>query len=713
MRYIATFLPHLADPASMLTPLTSKEFNKEFPEWTSEHQQAFDRIKQLATSTAALAPMHTSEGDKIFVTTDASEVGTGAVLSVGKDWKTARPIAYDSTQLNSAERNYPVHEKELLAIVRALKKWCYYLLGAPFMVYTDHRTLEYFQTQKDFSRCQVRWSELFLQYDFEIVYLKGSDDEVADVLSHVECAAADIAPTCAVIALAEAALVAPVTTIAMGDEMLHRIKAVYETDEWCVKLRGNLASMDGIGAREEDGLLYVGLRLVVPNTKDVRETLYRLAHDALGHFGLDKAYGTLCDSYYWPNMRRQLEGAYVPGCDVCQQNKSATAKPAGPLHPLPVSDQRFDSVAIDFVGPLPEEEGFNGIMTMTNRLGAADMQIVPVRMDMDAKRYTAVFFEKWFCENRLPLEIVSDRDKLFTSKFWKELHRIASMKLKMSTAFHPETDGASERTNKTMVQTLRYLVNCEQQGWVKVLPYVRFVMMNTVNALTGISPFYLKTGRSPRLIPPLGVRPPLAANEDPETSVACAFEFLDSLTHTIAEARDGLIATKTRQAHHANQHRHCDDLFKVGDRVMLKTDNQRARYRAQDPSRTAKLFPCYRGPYAIIHAFPERSEYTLAMPDSPQTFPGFHASKLAQYRENDDEEFPGRHMDRPGPVDADADVFEVEHIVDARCHRVSWRYLVEFVGYGQEDQHWITRTALRRTVPNVVADWERTHPQLA
>lgn len=144
---------------------------------------------------------------------------------------------------------------------------------------------------------------------------------------------------------------------------------------------------------------------------------------------------------------------------------------------------------------------------------------------------------------------------------------------------------------------------------------------------------------------------------------------------------------------------------------MLKTDNQRAEYRAQDPTRTAKLFPRYRGPYTIIRAFPERSEYTLAMPDSPTTFPGFHASKLSRYRENDDEMFPGRHVERPAALNDQGNEFEVEKIVDERRRGTGWQYLVQFVGYGQEDQRWIARTMLRRTAEEVVVEWEETHPK--
>jgi hypothetical protein len=153
VRYIATFLPHWAEHTAVLTPLTNKECNKRFPAWSATHQNAFEAIKALVVSHECLTVIdHTSPGDnKIFVTCDASDLRTGAVLSWGPSWESARPVAFDSMQLKDVQKNYPVHEKEMLAIVHALKKWRSDLLGSQFIVYTDHQTLENFDTQKDLS----------------------------------------------------------------------------------------------------------------------------------------------------------------------------------------------------------------------------------------------------------------------------------------------------------------------------------------------------------------------------------------------------------------------------------------------------------------------------------------------------------------------------------------------------------------------------------
>jgi RNase H-like domain found in reverse transcriptase len=151
------------------------------------HQTAFEAIKALVVSADCLTTIdHENLGDnKIFMTCDASDWRTGGTLSFGPTWETACPIAFDSMQLKDVEKNYPVHEKELLAIIQALKKWHSDLLGTHFYVYMDHRTLENFNAQKDLSQRQLRWQEFLSQYDMMITYIRGEDNTVADALSRL------------------------------------------------------------------------------------------------------------------------------------------------------------------------------------------------------------------------------------------------------------------------------------------------------------------------------------------------------------------------------------------------------------------------------------------------------------------------------------------------------------------------------------------------
>ncbi|KAG5725077.1 hypothetical protein E4T56_gene10250 [Termitomyces sp. T112] len=589
-QYLSPFIPALAEHTSVLSPLTAKEYDKNFPAWTEDHQRAFDAIRHMVT-----------------------------------DLETLTVIDYEDTTkkifLNAAQRNYPTHERELLAIVKALEKWRTSLLGVKFEVYTDHRTLEYFQSQKQMSQHQSRWAMFLADFDFEIVYIRGKDNSAADALSRMPVATPDAGLAACTLAYTRSppkrtTLAAGALHIETEGTLLKEIIAGYGEDPFAQQVREGITKGSIVGATAEDGLIYLGHRLLVPNSTHIRKLLYNLAHDTLGHYGFEKSYAALRDSYYWPHMRRDLEHAYIPSCGPCQRNKDRTTKPVGPLHPLPVPDNHLSVMGIDFIGPLPEEDGKDTIMTMTDLLGA-EVCLAGTHSKDTAAQIALVLFNEWYCENGLMTQIVSDQDHLFVSDVWKELHKLTGVKLKMSTSYHPETDGGSERLNKTVVQAIRYLVDRNQKGWLATLPRVRFAIMNTVNSSTGFSPFQLKTGRSPRVIPPLASLP-IRASKEKRT----AHELIEKLQTDMKEAQDNLLAAKVRQAYHTNAGRADEEAYEVGDLVMLAMKHRRQVYMRKGHKRVAKFMPRHDGPYEIVTAFPEKSEYTLRLPNDKQhTFP--------------------------------------------------------------------------------------------
>jgi RNase H-like domain found in reverse transcriptase len=158
---MSAFLLDLARHTGVLTALTTKAAKKNFPSWTDEHQQAFNSIKKIMTSWDCLTMINfdTMPENKIYVTTDASDTCSRALLSFRPTWEKAHPVAFDLMTFKGAKLNYPVHKKELLAVIQALKKWRSDLVGSPFFVFTDHKTLKNFNTQKDLSWRQARWME--------------------------------------------------------------------------------------------------------------------------------------------------------------------------------------------------------------------------------------------------------------------------------------------------------------------------------------------------------------------------------------------------------------------------------------------------------------------------------------------------------------------------------------------------------------------------
>ena len=242
--------------------------------------------------------------------------------------------------------------------------------------------------------------------------------------------------------------VSTVLSLAMDMSVLMDICASYLLNSLCTKIVNSKAT----GVKNVDGLWYIGSHLVIPWYKDLQENLFCMSHDCLGHFRTDKSYATLCDSYYWPNMQQDLEMVYVLGCIDCQKNKSQTTKPARPLHPLPVLDKQGDSVAIDFMGPLPIDRGFNMICSMTDHLGS-DIQLIPTISMLTADGMALLFFNHWYCKNGPLLMTICDWNKLFISLFWKVLYKLIGVSVKMSSAYHPETDGVSEWMNNTVNQS--------------------------------------------------------------------------------------------------------------------------------------------------------------------------------------------------------------------------------------------------------------------
>jgi hypothetical protein len=167
--------------------------------------------------------------------------------------------------------------------------------------------------------------------------------------------------------------IASIFMIISDPKVIRCIKRGYHHNTWCAAILNDL--QHGVVDKKlnttlQHGLLFIGSRLIIPKYKNLQEHLYQLAHNNLRHFSAEKSYSVLRDDFYWPKMWKNLINSYIPSCPNCQCNKSLTKKPAGPLHPLPVPDHCFESVAMDFIGPLPINDSFDSIITITDHLGA-------------------------------------------------------------------------------------------------------------------------------------------------------------------------------------------------------------------------------------------------------------------------------------------------------------------------------------------------------
>lgn len=265
----------------------------------------------------------------------------------------------------------------------------------------------------------------------------------------------------------------------------------------------------------------------------------------------------------------------------------------------------------------------------------------------------------------------------------------------MSTAYHPQTDGASERTNKTVIQAIRFHVERNQKGWVRALPRVRFNIMNTINKSTGFTPFQLRFGRHPRLIPPL-------LPKDPKTPSSSAPQIaaqtvIERLNHDLWEAKDNLIKAKISQAQHANRSRLTNFPFELNQHVRLSTLHRRREYKSKDKRRVVKFMPRFNGPYRITAINPEHSTITLDLPHSTNVHPVFHTSEILPYIVNNDTLFPSRALHSPEPVIVDGNLEHfVDRILDQRKGRgrAGTQYLVRWRGQGPEEDIWLPHREL-------------------
>lgn len=207
--------------------------------------------------------------------------------------------------------------------------------------------------------------------------------------------------------------------------------------------------------------------LCVPRTKVDRRQLIEIvineAHLAIGHLGPQKTDEYIRRWYWWPTVGHDVH-KFCNSCGTCQMAKSSTQPPLGLLHHLPIPDRPWGSIGMDFVRPFPLSMGFDYLWVIICRLTGM-VYLVPINTTTTASQLAWLYIKEIVRLHGLADSIVSDRDPKFTSKFWKEVHRILGTKLLMSTAFHPQTDGVTERANRTVTQILRSVVRADQKDW--------------------------------------------------------------------------------------------------------------------------------------------------------------------------------------------------------------------------------------------------------
>lgn len=692
--YYRAYVPQYSKIAADLTTLTGKSQSWL---WGEAQQKAFDELKRLLVTTPILI---VPDVDLPFVIhADASEFAVGAVLEQDQGHG-LQPIAYLSKKLNAAQCNYSVYEKELLAIVAALGEWKHYLLGSPhkIRIISDHQPLKWLLKQQVLSARVARWVDFMQQFCFSIEHRPGQENAAADGLSrrsdHDDGASARAGQRTEGI---KAMLSAVHSSELIVTGMMERIKAAYPSDPECVKIIADPSryrcSVNG------DLLMRHNQCIYVPDDRALKTTLLKEMHDSPvgGHLGVRKTLWKLAQHYYWPGMRNEVQ-RYVQSCVACSQNKHSNQVPVGMLQPIPIPSNRWEVWSMDLVGPLPKtSKGHDTIVVMVDKFTKL-AHFAPTVITVTAPQLAEIVLSRIILQHGVPRAIISDRDPRFTGHMWKALWKMLSTDLNMSTAYHPESDGQTERMNRTLEEMLRSYVNDKGSDWDRHLVTAELAYNTAVQDSTGYSPFRLSYGIDARL--PMDHALMEVKTSDNPTAV----ELLRRWNSDLEQARDNMQQAQLRQAHYANQHRR-EHTYKVGDQVMLTTRNMR--------SRSGKLNPRYLGPYLVKKVISPLN-VELELPSTMRIRPIFHVSKLKPYLALDAEVFPGRdQLIRPAPVveEDGSEYYKIECILDKRRKKIRNRYviqyLVKWIGYDASEASWVARKDFTADAHTFIDEYER------
>ncbi|KAK8946881.1 hypothetical protein KSP39_PZI007254 [Platanthera zijinensis] len=584
---LAGYYKRFVENFSKITlPLTTLTRNDHKFIWMPECARAFEELKSRLTATPILTSSCGQDGFEVY--SDESGSGLGCVLL-----QFGKVIAYGSRQLKVHERNYPVHNLELAAVIFALKLWRHYLYGVKVDISTDHKSLKYLLDQKDLNMRQRRWMKFLGDYTFQIHYTPGKRECSRGCLESSDSGKGKNATADACLNWTE-----------VQCDLADRVQQATELDE---SLQRYAAENADSRFSFIDGLFRKGGRLCVLSRGKLREEVMYEGHFTKYsvHPGSTKMYKDMKKLFWWPGMKDI--SYYVAKCQTCVVVKAECQKPCGLLKPLPIPEWKFDDISMDFVHGLPRSQrGNNAVWVIVDRLTKVS-NFIPNRKDDSVEKLAKMYVDTIVRLHGVPRSIVSDRDGRFTSGDWRLVHKLLGTKLHFSTAFHPQTDGQTERTNRTLEDMLRMCALDFGKNWEDHLGVVEFAYNNSYQASIQMTPFEALYGRK--------CRTPLAWAETGETKLYRRKE-LDDANSIIRLIRERLMVAQDRQDKYYNaKHRNVE--FTVGDWVYLKIKPFKGVSRIR---RLKKLSPRYLGPFEVVERIGEAA-YRLAL---SQELSGLH-----------------------------------------------------------------------------------------
>jgi hypothetical protein len=376
------------------------------------------------------------------------------------------PLAYESRKLRGPELLYNIYDKEMLAIMHALAKFRQYLVGARFVVKSDHNSLKYLLEQKDLNERKHKWVRKIQAYDFDVEFVKGKNNAVADALSRRP----------SIFAMS-----------GMSVDWKEHLIVEYAKDQFACQLLDGKIHDDNF--RVINDLIYYKVQIFLVPGSALKDKILHACHNSpvVGHQGISKTYRQVRERFAWKGLKEDVM-KHVKECTTCQENKDEHTHPAGLLQPLPIPEHKWESISMDFITGLPRAQGKDCIFVVVDRL-TKFAHFFSIARDFSAAQVAELFFREVFRLHGLPKTIISDKDSRFMSTFWQELFRLVGMTLTPSTSYHPQTDGQTEIVNKWVEGYLRNYVAGQQKAWVRWLHLGEYCYNTTQHMSIGMSPF--------------------------------------------------------------------------------------------------------------------------------------------------------------------------------------------------------------------------------
>ncbi len=638
--------------------------------------QAFRTLKTRFCEEPILRMPDTSRPFQIEA--DASKYASGAVLTQMDENGNRHPVAYLSQSFNPAERNYEIYDRELLAIYRALDEWRHYLQGSPhtITVLSDHKNLTYFRKAQKLNRRQARWSLFLSEFDLQLVHVPGTKMVVADALSRRPdlCPEEDhdnedivMLPDNLFVNLIDIDLQERVITSDSYDaDAANALKLLLEDGP--SELKSDLDDWTVEFSEDNKPVLFRRGKMYIPQNEELRRHIVHSFHDPItaGHPGELETFNAVRQHYWWPGMRSFVK-KYVNGCGACQQFKinRQPSKPALISISGPKSHRPFAQTSVDFITDLPPVNGYDSIMVVVDHGLTKGVILTPCKKSITAAETASLLLDHLYKRFGLPDKLISDRGPQFAAQVFQELTKLLGIKSTLTTAYHPQSDGSTERTNQEIEAYLSIFCSSQPDEWLKLLPTLEFTHNNRRHADRTQTPFELMFGTAPIAIP-------LTFEHSNIPAVEARLEEL-SRTRNEALAAHELARQRINDRIKANF-----KPFQKGDKVWLEAKNLRRNV-------PKKISAKREGPFTITEVLGPVT-YRLQLPKTWKIHNVFHATLLSPYRTTP---VYGENFPQPPPdvIDGD-DFYEVDRIVSHRKRGRGHQYLIRWKGYTAEDDSW-------------------------